>query len=1272
MELQRETQVFQCLRRMLVGVRMFLVRYLAKVALAISFLLGLNASPALSQPGINVREALESHAKSFLAKADEESKLALKLVAEGKMAEAISHARQASEHIKTALGDSHVSYAQSLVDLARLTAKANNATLTEAYMEQAIEASIRVHGEETPPTAELYFMLGDFYRSLGDLAKAKTNHEKGLSIREQTLGPDHFDTTESMLGLARVVDALGYYAQALDLERRCVEIRQRTLPTNATTVVMSRKEFAALLLRNKLFDESIVILKTLPEDYRAAFPDDTNEYCSTLTMLANAYLGAKEPVLAFEPIKKCIETVTLVYGKRSEQVADMLLTMGRAQNAAELYTEAEQSYSEAQGIVEPTVIKSPTLKFDIALERIRNLSQLRPGPENLSICEKLKARAKILFGIRSWQYVQALIHCSVELEHAGKTEEGYKAYSEAIAIAKAWPDEVMRSLMAYNLRNSSGCHLFRSNFSIAERHVQDGLTFIRRDNHEDFYARCELEENLVSILRQQGKDKQAIQLSSEISARRVAHERSFVASGGNQDLFTQNSHALMLQNSEKLDEAEAVFLDALERCEDRDLLDTEIHATLLRNFSLVLREKKKFDKAEECIREALSIQIEMDGEESESAFDCQAVLGVILHEQRNYEEARPLLEKAYTGFRDLLGTDNGYTSATRKSYIVTVEKLGDVALATKLLDEELRSSLRNVQRNVLSMSEPEQTSFFEKNLMPSLIFTTTIAFKNREDEALTRSAVEWLVNGKGRLLESLTNCNLIQRTQSDTRVSQAIQELDTVRRKIATLANTAFNFDEADERAKLLAQLSEKEIFLQQNLRLLSAGRLRGSEDWITYEEFAKSLAPDTAFIDLEAVPDPRYPMGTLLGGKSLRFAAWITYGDLNRKPVCVDICSIESTNKPARKFIDGTYLSAIDYLAPAEKKLQQASALRKDCIPIYQLLWKPLEKHVEGISKLVICPSGPLCYIPWQTIPLPGPKKEFVIDRHEISYVSSGRECVAPPFESKSHFAVVFADPDHDITPLKKKDVLVRLLKGNVNLNEKPEANFVPHSAFGDVARIKEDYELASRIQPLIQKRVGGDVFLFRREEAVETLAKRLDGPRVLMIATHGYSVPADHNMLMQLRLKLPPEKHWLLEDPLLRYGLLLAGCNDKNAYVGGDDGVLTAIEILSMRLEKTELVFLASCYAGGGDMVHPFRGLTGVREAFHRAGARSVIAAQWAIPVAETVMICDKFFEHYAEGDSPAAALRKAQLAIIEKERKEYGDSDPHLWAGLTVTGR
>jgi CHAT domain-containing protein len=127
----------------------------------------------------------------------------------------------------------------------------------------------------------------------------------------------------------------------------------------------------------------------------------------------------------------------------------------------------------------------------------------------------------------------------------------------------------------------------------------------------------------------------------------------------------------------------------------------------------------------------------------------------------------------------------------------------------------------------------------------------------------------------------------------------------------------------------------------------------------------------------------------------------------------------------------------------------------------------------------------------------------------------------------------------------------------------------------------------------------------------------------------------------------------------------------NDKNPELSGlalslVDGYLRAMDVFNLKL-PAELVVLSGCRTGLGKEVRG-EGMIGMTRSFMYAGAARVMVSLWNINDRATAELMERFYrELLVKGQSPAAALRAAQIAIW-KEKKWR---EPYYWAAFVLQG-
>ncbi len=95
--------------------------------------------------------------------------------------------------------------------------------------------------------------------------------------------------------------------------------------------------------------------------------------------------------------------------------------------------------------------------------------------------------------------------------------------------------------------------------------------------------------------------------------------------------------------------------------------------------------------------------------------------------------------------------------------------------------------------------------------------------------------------------------------------------------------------------------------------------------------------------------------------------------------------------------------------------------------------------------------------------------------------------------------------------------------------------------------------------------------------------------------------------------------------------------------------DAPLRASDLDGERLASVSLVFLAACDTAPGFADGDREGVSGLSRAFLAAGIPSVVSTLWAVDDEAATRLATVFHTRLLEGESPARALRLAQLALF-----------------------
>ena len=312
----------------------------------------------------------------------------------------------------------------------------------------------------------------------------------------------------------------------------------------------------------------------------------------------------------------------------------------------------------------------------------------------------------------------------------------------------------------------------------------------------------------------------------------------------------------------------------------------------------------------------------------------------------------------------------------------------------------------------------------------------------------------------------------------------------------------------------------------------------------------------------------------------------------------------------------------------------------------------RPARALAADAKQLLISPDGDLNLIPFEA--LIDEEGRYLLERYSISYLTTGRDLlrIAVPRPSKTGMVVIanpyFGKPagtEAGRAPWAKH-------RSVTTGNDLESVYFAPLAGTAAEARA---------IQSLFPSAA-----VLTGQQATKASLERLEAPRLLHIATHGF-------YLQQPNAKVSSgggastraiQAGAKIENPLLRSGLALAGANLGKTTK--ENGILTALEAANLNLWGTKLVTLSACESGVGEVKNG-EGVYGLRRAFFLAGAESVVMSLWSVSDRVTQEMMTAYYTGLKNGMGRGEALRQAQLAMLKRGDRRH----PFYWASFIQSG-
>lgn len=725
--------------------------------------------------------------------------------------------------------------------------------------------------------------------------------------------------------------------------------------------------------------------------------------------------------------------------------------------------------------------------------------------------------------------------------------------------------------------------------------------------HRFFDASINVQNSLASLFYKKGQVAEAITLMTQQRKNiRQAYPQDYRSLAIYQN--TVNNLSTYLMEGGQAIQAKTIVQEQVSLASENPakLLD---HLYALNNLGNVYRMAEQPDSAEYTWIRAASI-IKNSGQYYGSDLHIAVLnnLGELRLSHDQYDGAFDALKQSIALQESRAALNPRLYQTTLLNLCETYRWSGNLVKADENYKKLTDMLLEEILHNFTYLSDKEKISFYRSNLSileyyTSFAFEASGTFKRKEDDRyVSKDAMKNLFD----LL--LITKGLILHPGYRLKNSILTGADPLLRSNYQLWEKSKYEYanlarSESPDRARVTLLAQEIES-LEKWLRSYSAEFRKGFViEKKTWQDIQKTLLPDEAVVEMVRLAD------------GLVYGALILTSTTTDGPV-VALIKSTTTLHLERQFYK-QYSNSILYTLPDTTS--------------YDVYWKPILEAIRNhtakgsaIEHIFLSPDGIYNQVSLMTLYNPETKR-YLIDETDIRLVTNMKDILS----------------GNDVRMKKHPDAV---LIGRPAFSMQKENDT---EVFSDLIGTEKEIDEINKL--LLHS--GWKTVLLKHGDAQEASVKSLDNPEVLHIATHGFSA---HNT---------GESD--LVNTLLNSGIVLAGAGDKGL-LQGEDGILTAYEMMNIHLDSTSLVVLSACETGLGEF-HTGEGIYGLQAALRSAGARSVIMSLWKVDDTATQQLMTGFYRHWLRHpEDMRAAFREAQ-----QELRETFPS-PYYWGAFVLTGK
>lgn len=1000
--------------------------------------------------------------------------------------------------------------------------------------------------------------------------------------------------------------------------------------------------------------------KKVLEVRRNILGNESPKVVYSLLNLAAIHDRLGEYLTAFELRKEAIALSRRVNGKSHVDTAFCLIQIGISYDFMGKYEDALKTRQECHKMLVEILGPIHDDTFGVLQSVGRTYLDMGENEKAIETFQRQLELTKSAAKPNSKRRITILANLAVANHYAKRTSAALQLYEEALQLAESESDQ---ELQAGILNGLGSLHGEAGDLTKALQYEQNAITVLLSMHGKDSLEVASALLNFSKTLDRIGKSVPAAQCAGQAFQNFYRHRGP--SDKRTRDSLWQVAHVAI--KGEAIDKGLAWATQLLEFTRKYDGETSWRTAGALDLIGECHLRKEDYANAVKYFKRELVIRESLFGRESIDANRARLNLIAAYTFQGNSGLGMELADQVAESHSDAPNVPLGQQLRLLKAQGILRTILGRHGEAVASFDEWRRLQTAHLFSELTALASTQHAEYLRQNDSNELDSALSLVLTVPADVEVVAKSAEWLLNAKSLGLQSLESriANQLELGSGDQ--AEVLQELNDLRTElsIACLANPS-DVNARDRKAEV-DRLSGSLRSLEREITI-NSGEVTATTPWTSIDVVRESLPENSVFVDIvRARPRDFNSRSRLSAFKPAHYMAWVTPSTPTKQTRFVDlgeVAEIDSlllnllTEVEAAGKADGAIIRDGEQIATRKIKQSLSTLAAK--------VWFPLQEAIGETEQVIISPDSAMWLVPWNSLPESPTNDAFLIERRAVRLVSSGRDLISARLAEpvSPNTSVIFADPFFDQSFESKTDSLKKVLG---ELNTEKEFKRPEGAREFKASALPFTLAEANSIQPNLAAYTGKPPTLYRGPYALEGIAKRLVRPRVAVFSTHGFFDGEATTSDSQPNQRDTQS----IEDPLLKSGLLLAGCNTNSSVVANDDGVLSGLEILGIDLRGTELVVLSACNTANGE-VSDGEGVAGLRQAFQLAGAHSVVASLWSVEDRSTALTMHQFFDSLAAGKPKSEALRQAQLSRIKARRARHGAAHPFFWAAFSLTGQ